>query len=240
MALIITWQTVIMSLIIIDKKIPEEAKIKLSGYGDLLELETIGITYDAISGHPDIFFSVLNNDLIVAPNLPQKFREALKKHGISYHLGEQTVGKKYPESSIYNIVSTSQFLIHNLKHTDLAVKDLAMGLDQIHVEQAYTRCNLIALKNERFITSDKGIEKALKKHSLEVFYANPDGIILPGFKNGFIGGCTGISGNQLFLIGSLHHYSLGDKLRKQINAWGYEVVELYNGPVFDGGSVLFL
>ena len=156
MALIITWQTVIMSLIIIDKKIPEEAKIKLSGYGDLLELETIGITYDAISGHPDIFFSVLNNDLIVAPNLPQKFREALKKH------------------------------------------------------------------------------------SLEVFYANPDGIILPGFKNGFIGGCTGISGNQLFLIGSLHHYSLGDKLRKQINAWGYEVVELYNGPVFDGGSVLFL
>ncbi|MBU1014323.1 MAG: hypothetical protein KKG99_15090 [Bacteroidetes bacterium] len=229
-----------MSLIIIDKKIPKEAKIKLSDFGDLLELETDKITYDAISGHPDIFFSILNNDIIVAPNLPQKFRDELKKHGISYHLGEQTVGQKYPESSIYNIVSTSQFLIHNLKYTDFAVKDLAMGLDQIHVEQAYTRCNLIALKNDRFITSDKGIEKALKKRSLEVFYSNPDGIILPGFKNGFIGGCAGILGNQLFLLGSVNHYPAGDQLRDQIDAWGYEVVEFYDGPLFDGGSVLFL
>lgn len=240
MALIITWQTEIMSLLIIDKKIPEEAKIKLSGYGDLLELETIGITYNAISGHPDIFFSILNNDIIVAPNLPQKFREALKNHGISYHPGEQTVGKKYPESSIYNIVSTSQFLIHHLKHTDLAVKDLAMGLDQIHVEQAYTRCNLIALKNERFITSDKGIEKALKKRSLEVFYANPDGIILPGFKNGFIGGCVGVFGNQLFLLGSLNHYPAGNQLQNQIIDWGYQIIELYDGPLFDGGGILFV
>jgi len=228
-----------MSLIIIDKKIPKEAKIKLSDFGDLLELETDEITYNAISGHPDIFFSILNNDIIVAPNLPRKFREELKKHGISYHLGEQAVGRKYPESSIYNIVSTSQFLIHNLKHTDLAVKDLATGLDQIHVEQAYTRCNLISLKNDRFITSDKGIEKALKKRSLEVYYSDPEEIILPGFKNGFIGGCAGILGNQLFLIGNLHHYLAGNQFRDKINAWGYEVVELYDGPLYDGGGILF-
>lgn len=229
-----------MSLIIIDKKIPEAAKTKLSGFGNLLELETEGIAYNAISGHPDIFFSVLNKDLIVAPNLPEKFRIELKKRKISFHDGEQAVGQKYPESSIYNIVSTSQFLIHNLKFTDLAVKDLAIGLDQIHVEQAYTRCNLIALKNQQFITSDRGIEKSLKKRSLEVYYSNPEGIILPGFKNGFIGGCAGILGNQLFLIGSLDHYPAGNQLRKQIYAWGYQIVELYTGPLFDGGGILFL
>ena len=227
-------------LIVIDKKIPEKAKIKLTGYGNLLELKTNGITYDAISGHPDIFFSVLNNDIIAAPNLPQKFRAELKKHQISFHEGEQVVGQKYPESSIYNIVSTSQFLIHNLKYTDLAVKDLAMGLDQIHVKQAYTRCNLIALKNQRFITSDRGIEKALKKRSLEVFYFSPDGIILPGFKNGFIGGCAGVLGDQLFFIGNLSHYPAGNQLRNQIIVWGYQIIELYDGPLFDGGGIFFM
>ncbi len=228
-----------MSLIVIDKKIPSKAKINLSKYGNLLELETSGITYDSISGHPDIFISILNNDIIVAPNLPQKFMDVMKGNGISFHLGEQGIGKKYPESSIYNIVSTSRFIIHNLKYTDLAVKDLAMGLGQIHIEQAYTRCNLLALKNDQFITSDRGIEKELNSLSLEVFYVDPKGILLPGFKNGFIGGCAGFFNNQLFLIGSLDHYPAGAILRKKLNEWGIELVELYNGSLFDGGSILF-
>lgn len=229
-----------MSLIIIDKKIPKEAKQKLATFGELLELETSGITYEAISGHPDIFFSQVNMDVVVAPNLPQKFKNALKKHGISSYTGEQCVGIKYPETAIYNVVSTSRFLFHNLKFSDEVVKDLAFGLDKIHVEQAYTRCNLIALNNESFIVSDLGIEKQLKELNLEVFYVDPSGILLSGFKNGFIGGCAGYYENQLLLIGNLDHYPAGLALRKKLKEWDIELVELYDGPLFDGGSILFL
>ncbi len=229
-----------MSLVIVDKKIPEAAKQKLSTHGKLLELETTGITYEAISGHPDIFISVVNNDVIVAPNLPQQYPDALKKLGIYFHIGEQAVGQKYPETAAYNIVSTSKFLFHNFKHTDLAVKDLAFGLDKIHVEQAYTRCNLIALNNEYFITSDKGIEKQLQAINQDVFYSDPKGILLPGFQNGFIGGCAGFFKNKLFLIGSLKNYPAGTALRKKLKEWEIELVELYNGPLFDGGSILFI
>jgi hypothetical protein len=236
----INWKKEFMNLIAIDKRIPIEAKSNLSKYGTLLELETSGITYEAISGHPDIFISVVNNDVIVAPNIPQQYQDAMKNHRISFHIGEQAVGQKYPETAAYNVVSTSQFLFHNFKHTDLAVKDLAFGLDKIHVEQAYTRCNLIALNNEYFITSDKGIEKQLEEINLDVFYTDPDGILLPGLKNGFIGGCAGVFENQLFLIGNLDHYPAGTHLRKKIKEWGIEVVELYDGPLFDGGSILFL
>lgn len=227
-------------LIIVDQKIPEEAFKKLAEFGSVIGLTTNGITYEAICGHPDIFISILGNDLIVAPNLPQKVMNVLKENGISFHIGEQEVGQKYPETAVYNIVSTSKFLFHNLKFTDLVVKDLAFGLDKIHVEQAYTRCNLIALNNECFITSDKGIEKHLKEINLDVFYSNPDGILLPGFKNGFIGGCAGYFENQLFLIGSLDHYPAGAELRKKLNEWGVEIVELYDGPLFDGGGILFI
>ena len=229
-----------MSLIIVDKKIPKEAKQKLASYGKLLELETLGITYEAISGHPDIFFSQVNNDLIVAPNLPEKFKITLKQHEISFHVGEHEVGQKYPATACYNAVSTSKNLFHNLKFTDETVRDLALGLDKIHVEQAYTRCNLITLNNEFFITSDKGIEKQLKELSQEVFYVDPNGILLPGFKNGFIGGCAGVFESKLFLIGNLNHFPAGTGLRKKLNEWDIELIELYNGPLFDGGSILFL
>ena len=227
-------------LILVDQKIPNEAFKKLSEFGNVLGIQTNGITYDAISGHPDIFMSILNNDLIVAPNLPQNIMDKMEKNEISFHLGEQGVGQKYPESAIYNIVSTPRFIIHNLKYTDLAVKDLAMGLGQISIEQAYTRCNLLALKNDQFITSDRGIEKELNSLSLEVFYVDPTGILLLGFKNGFIGGCAGILDDQFFLIGSLKHYPAGEVLRAHLENLGYEIIELYNGPLFDGGSIFFL
>ncbi len=229
-----------MRLIVIDKKIPEVAKTNLSKYGNLLELETSGITYAAISGHPDIFISQLKNDIVVAPNLPEKFKHILRMNEISFHLGEQIVGQKYPETAAYNIVSAAQLLIHNLKYTELAVKDLAWGLQQIHVEQAYTRCNLIALKDDQFITSDKGITKQLEEVNLDVFYTDPKGIQLPGFKNGFIGGCVGVLENQFFIIGSLKYYPKGEQLQKFIEQLGYEIIELYDGPLFDGGSILFL
>lgn len=59
-------------LIVIDKRIPEEAKKRLSGFGKIIEFETKGITYPAISGHPDIFMCQTTESLICAPNLLKK------------------------------------------------------------------------------------------------------------------------------------------------------------------------
>jgi hypothetical protein len=57
-------------MIIVDNKITPVAKRRLSSFGELVELKTDGITYPAISGHPDIFFCQSADNLIVAPNLP--------------------------------------------------------------------------------------------------------------------------------------------------------------------------
>ena len=48
-----------MALSIVDAKMPEEAKCALSGYFDLIEFSS-SITYESISGHPDIFFCNVN------------------------------------------------------------------------------------------------------------------------------------------------------------------------------------
>ncbi|NQT78040.1 MAG: hypothetical protein HQ565_10020, partial [Bacteroidetes bacterium] len=178
-------------LIIVDKKIPQDAKKLLSHYGELLELQTSGITYEAISGHPDIFFHQINGKLLIAPNLPEAYKEILSRNGLEFVVGEQAVGKKYPASATYNAVSTGSHLIHNFRHTDAAITAMGEDADLIHVDQGYTRCNLIPINDHHFITSDHGIQRVLEGFEKECLYVDPKGIILEGFKHGFFGGCCG-------------------------------------------------
>ena len=227
-------------LIIADKRIPEKAKVTLSKYGNLLLLKTDNIVYDTISGHPDIFFCQMDEKLIVASNLPESFKEKLNKHSLTFIEGGKPVGVDYPASAVYNAVVTKKYLIHNLKITDKAVLDASENLIKINVNQAYTRCNLLPLSDDKFITSDRGIEKSLRNEGLEVLYVLPKGIILPGFKHGFFGGVCGVYQNMIFIIGSLAKYPDGDKVKSFLTKMNYEIIELYDGHLFDGGSLIFV
>jgi hypothetical protein len=242
-------------LVIVNNRIPDEAKLKLAGYGELLEFSTSGITYDAISGHPDIFFCQSPWRLIVAPNTPVEFLEKLDAQNISYTPGEKPVGSKYPETALYNAVVTSNYLFHNTSVTDVSIVKSTLsfnpacltqayagqaGFSPLSFPQGYTRCNLIALNEGHFITSDRGIEKALKAHHLDVLYVSPAGIVLPGFPNGFFGGCCGVWDDKLFIIGSLRFFPEGENVRQYANESSLEVIELFDGPLYDGGGILFI
>jgi len=224
--------------ILSDNRIPEKAKKGLQKYGEVLFLETREITYPAISGHPDIFVCKTENSLVIAPNTPEKIKHLLTQNSIQFVEGTLKVGRQYPKTACYNALVTDKLLIHNLKHTDPVIQENCTDLQNIHVNQAYTRCNLIALDNNRFITSDKGIEKTLISKGFEVLFVHPKGIILPGFKHGFIGGCCGIYEDSIFFIGSLNHFPEGDKIQDFLK--GHEIIELFDGQLFDGGSLIFI
>lgn len=227
-------------LIIVDQKIPFKAKEALKKHGELLELSTTDITYEAISGHPDIFFTQVKDQLIIAPNLPQNYIDILDKHQLNYVLGEEAVGEKYPVSSKYNVVCNDQYLIHNFRNTDSVITQTGEDHDLIHVDQGYTRCNLISLNKNAYLTSDKGIAKVLDRYHLSNVYVNPKSIELPGFNHGFFGGCCGVYEQKLFVLGSIDQLEEKSALRKFLEVNEIELIELYQGPLFDGGSILFL
>jgi hypothetical protein len=226
-------------MIIIVKKAPPAAKEKLAVFGELLELETSGITYPAISGHPDIFFCQTPDGLIVAPNLPEGYFSLLNRYGIQYRRGKTAVGKAYPQTAPYNAVVTSKYLIHNLKLSDPVLLKACEGLTPIHVNQGYTRCNLLALNENLFVSSDKGICNTLLDHDLHCHYFPPHEIKLEGFSNGFLGGACGIWDQKLLVCGSLRHHSGGNAFRKIIEDESYETIELVDTPLQDHGSMLF-
>jgi len=227
-------------VIIVNKQVPEQAIKTLSKFGEPVLFETQNITYPQISNHPDIFFCIGNNQLIAAPNTPEKFLSLLKKNGVNTIIGGNPVGTAYPESATYNAVVTNRFLIHNLSITDPVVLKTFNHLEHINIPQGYGRCSLLPLTNNRFITSDRGIANALKQKGMDVLYVNPQGIILPGFNNGFFGGTAGVLNNQIFIAGSLNHYNEGEKVRAFLEQGGFEIIELYNDPLFDTGSILFV
>ncbi len=145
--------------IIADGRMPEEAKKNLKKLGDVLFLNPTETTYKSISAHPDIFFFQAEDGLIYAPNAPKRIVKELKKRMIKLTEGNKEVGKKYPETVPYNAVGIGDTLLHNLKHTDATI--LSLYKNHINVNQGYTRCNLVALNENAFITSDEGIFNAV-------------------------------------------------------------------------------
>ena len=227
-------------LIIADKKIPKQAKANLLKYGKLVLLETSGITEESISGHPDIFFCKTPEKLIIAPNTPIIYKNNLLKNNIPFVEGKQNVGAEYPSAARYNVVITENCLIHRTDITDLSILEQCENLKKINVKQGFTRCSLLPLKNNYFITSDEGIHRTLIEQEYNSLYVIPNDILLNGHKYGFFGGVCGVYENKIFILGSFNYFSEGEKVKLFTNKLGYEIIELYDGPLFDGGSIFFI
>lgn len=226
-----------LPLIITDKRLPLPAKNALKNLGNPFFVQTDSFTYKSISGHPDIFMCSGDEGLVVAHGLPAEIREALANTSIRLFEGHQNPGKKYPESALYNAVVTRKFIIHNLKITDPSIFEAFPGRKHLHVNQGYTRCNLISLKDDTFITSDRGIEKVLIAEGNEVLYVDPKPVRLRGHKYGFFPGCCGVLKDELLISGSLFNHPDKEQIESFIHKSGFQIRELYQGELTDVGGI---
>ncbi|MCL2327954.1 MAG: hypothetical protein FWC39_05500 [Bacteroidetes bacterium] len=224
---------------IIDARTPQAALDRLAQEFTVVPFRTQGITYEAISCHPDVFIFQHENQLIVAPNIPQEYKDFFQKHTIDYSEGTTTIDESLRNSVAYNCVATSEFLFHKTGMTDSKIQQLCTNHTFISLPQAYTRCSMIALNNQAIITSDKGIAQVLKQQNFDVCYIDPHEIQLPPYPYGFIGGCMGIVNNTIYIIGSLDYISDGKKLRDFAQKHEHAIVELYDGKLYDGGGLFF-
>ena len=226
-------------LIIADSRFPERVLKNLEQFGQVLPFASQGIVYETISGHPDIFFCHTPGGLVAAPNTPAAILNEIKKTGINPVMGQLPVGSTYPASARYNACVGSGCLVHRPEISDPVISGESKGLKTISVAQGYSRCNLVEAGG-LFFTSDRGIENALKKAGKETFYVDPSSIKLPGQKHGFFGGCAGVYKNHFFLAGSLKKFPEGPALKEILEKREIEIIELYDGPLWDGGSIIMV
>ena len=237
--------------IIADARMPEEAKKNLKKLGDVLFLNPTEKTYKSISAHPDIFFFQHKDGFVYAPNAPKRIIKELKKRKIKLTEGKKEVGKKYPDTVPYNAVGIGDTLIHNLKHTDPTI--LSLYENHIHVNQGYTRCNLVALNGNSFITSIPDNRQQTTDNRLcpseshvetygrtSILYIDPKQIKLEGHDHGFFPGCCGVWKNNLIVCGSTKHLKEKAELDKFLKDNGFNLIELYDGELVDVGSILII
>jgi len=223
-------------LIIIDKRLPENAKFKLSTYGNIYELETFDVVYDAISGHPDIFVFQHNNKLTIAPQTPLSLVQLLQEHNIPFSYGNKQLGNKYPLTTAYNVSYGDGVFIGNNIHCDNSIIEQAKNKQWVQSKQAYARCNTLIINSNSVISSDISLKKAFP----DGLYIAPQEIKLPGFEYGFIGGCLGIYEKNIYVIGSLQCHKQGEQIHDYCINLGYNIIELYDGPLIDGGGIFFI
>ena len=229
--------------IIASATMPAEAKESLSKMGSVTWLEPSDLAYPSISSHPDIFFFCKDErhceSVICAENVDIDLPENIKVAN-----GGKSVGNAYPTTVPYNAVGVGNMLIHNLKYTDEKIIELYGKIStksvQLNVNQGYTRCNLLALDERNFITSDFGIKRVLEENGCNVFYVDPHQIALPGHDHGFFPGCCGLVDDCVVVCGSLNKLKECKELKKFIRRNGMKIIELYNGDLIDVGSIFFI
>ena len=226
---------------IIDSRSSEQAINRLKNYvTDVYTFQTDGVTINSISGHPDIFLYQDKDHLIVAPNAPVDLFKFLDNNNIAYIKGVRDVGHEIDNSVQYNCLSTPKFFFHKFGYTDSVVFEINKNKEFISLPQAYTRCSLVHLCDDNYLTSDRGIEKVLLQKGLSCFYFNPEEIIINNHKNGFIGGAVGIWGKRIFFNGNFEFHSDGQRLKEHLLNFDFDIINLSHEILYDGGCILFV
>lgn len=225
---------------IIDKRTPKEVKKNLEKHtDDIFEFSSEGITYNSISGHPDIFLFQDVDKLIIAPNTPSDLINFLDTKKINYSFGLKPVGKSLDDSVLYNCLVTNDYFFCKHGKPDILIQENCSKKTPINIPQSFARCSMFNIENN-IITSDRGIVKVLEKNNIDYCYINPSQIAIKEYKNGFIGGTMGLSNNKVFFLGNLLKHSDGMALHKFITDLKKEVVCLGSDYLYDGGGIFFV
>jgi len=208
----------------------KDANERLKGYlkkrGHQLELIFSSSLVDpAIENHPDVFLCKLG----VADDAPL------------VQATDAELGMGYPAESAFNAACTGRYLIHNLKVTSPRLLDEARtaGMICIHVSQGYTKCSTVIVDERSIITYDRGIARACTAfHDLDVLLISPDHVLLPGYKTGFIGGCSGRVDDEVIFNGDLSAHPDFEAIRNFIEVRGLKCTWFDGYPLTDIGSIL--
>lgn len=230
-----------MSIIFLSETANNKLKEYLRSKGhSLCEIKKTSAVYNAISSHPDIYICKLRDELVVSKDQLPNIENHLIKSGVKYMVSASTLGYEYPENIKYNAVQIGRHFIHNTKYTDHILLSLAKskGLNFIHVNQGYTKCNLVVIDDHSVITSDLGIAKSLKSNHIEVLMVSNGHVSLPGFNYGFLGGASGRVGNEIIFNGDLPAHPDYPAIKNFILGCGIEIKYFEEYELGDMGSII--
>jgi len=237
-----------MKTLIIDERMRqiEKQKLKELGY-DLKEIKQCEKVYPEISSHVDIFTCKIGEVLVIEPSQYEQIKLQLPSE-YKVKSGLKKISLKYPDDIKYNVCTIGDKAIHNFQYTDPIIKEelTQQGYELINTTQGYTNCSIVVIDENSAIVTDKGLNKILQKHNIEVLYLEyePDIKLLTkarySNKKGFIGGAISRIGNEIIVFGDLNKIDQDNKIRNFITNKNINIIEFEKLDVIDYGGIVEL
>ncbi len=194
-----------------------------------------------ISRHADVLYNRISDDEIIISGCQRANIEHLEAAGYKVIIYDG-LQPGYSTESRLNFVANDKYLIHN-PNTSLVREypELLNGRTEITVRQGYTRCSILQLNEDAYVSSDEGIFKTLKNRGIDCYYFNNREIRLEGYDCCFIGGSTArIDRNKILIFGDISDRSSKKLFQDYCYSHGF-VLEFVTGiPVTDIGSALII
>lgn len=215
---------------------------RLGDFADeVVPFMTDGVTYESVSCHPDIFVYQDEMGLVVAPNSPRALFDALNRHSVCFEIGTSLVGSLLENSCYYNCVATKNSFFAKCGFADVCVTDRNLQKRFVNLPQSYVRCSMLSLPDEAVITSDRGIEKCVRKEGYECFYFSPEDIRIKVHKYGFLGGTCGMLHEDIIVFnGNPLRHDSGRGLYDFLEKHEVRPVALADDYLYDGGGLFFI
>lgn len=199
-------------------------------------------TDSAIKHHADIYFCHAGrNTLFGTKNICSIAGENTLKI-IHTDTGlENTRIIRYPSDAFMNCVVIGKYLICNKKSVAAEILQFAdaTGLETIHVNQGYTKCNICVVDEKSIITEDKGIADTLLQYGLDVLLLKTKCVRIKKYNYGFIGGASGkLSNDKLAFFGDISSHDEYHKIYRFLHKRDIEPVSLSLEQLTDYGSLL--
>lgn len=149
--------------------------------------------------------------------------------------------KNYPDNIILNAALIDNKLFCKANSLAIEVTEYCNnnGIEIINVNQGYSKCSTLILKNA-IITSDLSIKKAADKKGVEALLIQPGFIRLEGAEYGFIGGASGVIGNTVYFFGNIKKHPDYCRIIEFIEGKGMSYISLTEDELHDVGGFVQL
>ena len=187
--------------------------------------------------HPDISIVKIDEDIYIENSVYDYYSEYLS----GFNLKKVEVSNFKNGEMVLNIAKNKKYFFHNEKFTTKEIfEKLRLNREYVKINQGYANCSMICFENH-IITSDDGVYKTLKAENIDVELVTNEGIILKGYKNGFIGGTCGfVSDDILLFYGDVTKYPDYDIIKRVADEENVKMLYPKDETFVDLGGIVSL
>ncbi|MBQ9116167.1 MAG: hypothetical protein IJY04_04010, partial [Clostridia bacterium] len=194
-----------------------------------------------VNHHPDmLFFSPPSEKITVLPR--------------SYHTVNPRFFDKFPTAKlILSETALTAEYPHDIAFDAIGINDTLYCLEAytaeeikrsfprtVNIKQGYAACSTLILNEKAAVTADKGIAKALRADGMTVLTVSGNGIALPGYNCGFIGGASAVINGTTVFFGSLTDHPDKAEIVEFYRVNDAEFIDFPNLPLTDYGGIRYL